>query len=52
VTVTLGVTPDGRWDISLEGLIAATRDAGLSSLGSPLRWFDDATLGAFERYWA
>jgi len=48
MTVTLGVTPDGRWDIDVPKLVAATREAGLSSLGLPLRWFDDATVGTFE----
>lgn len=33
MTVELGLTPDGRWDVDLGGLVAATCDAGFSALG-------------------
>jgi sugar phosphate isomerase/epimerase len=33
MTVELGLTPDGRWDIDVPDLVAAARDAGFSALG-------------------
>jgi sugar phosphate isomerase/epimerase len=33
MSVELGLTPDGRWDIDAVGLVAAAGDAGFSALG-------------------
>jgi sugar phosphate isomerase/epimerase len=33
MTVELGLTPDGRWDIDVPGLVAAASGAGFSALG-------------------
>ncbi len=48
MTVRLGMTPDGQRATDLAELATATRDAGFSSLGLPVRWFDRSTADVFE----
>lgn len=46
MAVELGLTPDGRWDIDVAGLVAATRDAGFSALGMAVGRADAAGAAA------
>lgn len=49
MTVQLGCTPDGRWDIDTAGLAAVARDAGLSTLGTSMKRADKAAFDAYEQ---
>ena len=46
MSVELGLTPDGRWDISVAGLVAAAGGAGFSALGIAGRRADAACAAA------
>jgi Xylose isomerase-like TIM barrel len=46
VSVELGLTPDGRWDIDVAGLVGAAGDAGFSAVGIPVRRADAAGAAA------
>jgi sugar phosphate isomerase/epimerase len=46
VTAELALTPDGRWDIDIAGLVAAAGDAGFSAVGIAGRRADAACAAA------
>ncbi|HEY6531712.1 MAG TPA: sugar phosphate isomerase/epimerase [Acidimicrobiales bacterium] len=48
MSVRLGLTPDSRWPIGPDALMAATADAGFEELGLYPNWVDDTTADALR----
>jgi sugar phosphate isomerase/epimerase len=48
MSVELALTPDGRWDTDIDGLVAATANAGFEALGILGDRVGDETMAAFD----
>ena len=48
MSIRLAVTPDSRWEIGVDALVAAVRAAGFAGLGSPVSWVSAAARGAYD----